>query len=377
MRRLMFVVNASEFFLSHRLPIALVAKAEGYEVHVISPPSDVGEDIRRLGFHHHSLHLSRSGQNPFRELRTLIDLARVLRLVRPDILHLVTIKPVLYGGILARIVGVGAVVAAITGLGTVFNPRSIKERVRKSLVSLLYRVALNQKRLVVIFQNPNDQAIISKLCGLSNEEVAMIRGSGVNLADFAVQPEPKGKPVVSMAARLLRDKGVVEFANAAKILQARGFDVEMRLVGEIDTDNPTSISREELENWSASGCIKVWGHTDDIASVYAESNLVCLPSYHEGLPKGLIEAAASGRAVITTDVPGCRDAIEPGNTGVLVPVGNSEALASAIIELLENPKRRFDMGEAGRKLAEEAFAIEIVVQNHMAIYESLQNKEVF
>lgn len=368
MKRLMIVVNAAEFFLSHRLPIALRAREAGYDVHVACPPGNGVEEISSLGFSYHELPFSRKGQNPLYELQTVIKLAQLLQRVKPDVLHLVTIKPVLYGGIVARILGNVAVVAAITGLGTVFNPKSVKEKVRERIVALLYRIALKQKRLMVIFQNANDRDVISRICGLSADRVALIRGSGVDLAYFVPKPEPEGKVVVAMAARLLRDKGVGEFVEAARILSARSADVEMRLAGQIDEGNPTSVSKEELEGWRSISNLKLLGHVENIAGFYADSNIVCLPSYHEGLPKSLIEAAASGRAVITTDVPGCRDAIEVGRTGMLVPVGNAEALASAVETLATNPTLRHEMGVEGRHLAEEAFALEIVVQRHLEIY---------
>jgi glycosyltransferase involved in cell wall biosynthesis len=375
MKRLMIVVNAAEFFLSHRMPIALAAKEAGYDVHVACPPGKGVDEIKNLGFYCHALPLFRKGQNPIKELSTIVKLAHLLHKVKPDVLHLVTIKPVLYGGLVARILGNIAVVAAITGLGTVFNPKNTKERIRKRVVALLYRIALKQNRLMVIFQNANDRDIICRVCDLSAERIALIRGSGVDLENFYPEPEPEGTPVVAMAARLLHDKGVGEFVAAAKILSARNVEVEMLLAGQVDEGNPTSVSKEEIENWRSIGNLKILGHIADIAELYAASNIACLPSYHEGLPKSLIEAAASGRAVVTTDVPGCRDAIEAGRTGMLVPAGNAEALASAIEALIKNPTLRRKMGVEGRRLAEDAFALKIVIQKHLEIYRAVAIQE--
>jgi glycosyltransferase involved in cell wall biosynthesis len=199
----------------------------------------------------------------------------------------------------------------------------------------------------------------------------MIRGSGVNLADYPVFPEPEGKPVVAMAARFLRDKGVFEFVEAARLLRSRGVAVVMRLIGSPDPGNPTSATQSEVSGWSAEQVVELPGFRTDIAAQYGAANIVCLPSYREGLPKGLVEAAACGRAVVTTDVPGCRDAIEPDVTGVLVPAKNPVALADAIQALIESPERRAQMGKAGRELAEHAFAIENIVEQHMTIYQEL------
>jgi glycosyltransferase involved in cell wall biosynthesis len=174
-----------------------------------------------------------------------------------------------------------------------------------------------------------------------------------------------------MAARLLRDKGLLEFVEAARLLKSRGVAVVMRLIGSPDPGNPTSATQSELRGWSAERIVELPGYCTDIASQYAAAHIVCLPSYREGLPKGLVEAAACGRAVVTSDVPGCRDAIDPNITGVLVPAKNPIALADAIQALIESPERRAQMGKAGRELAEQAFAIEKIVAQHMTIYREL------
>lgn len=370
-RSLIFVVNTPEFFLSHRLPIALAAQKAGYDVHVASANGDAVREIRRLGLVHHSISIARSGQNPLSEIGSIASLYRLFREIEPDLVHLITIKPVLYGGIAARLSGVSAVVAAVSGLGTVFVAQSFAASIRRCLVTWFYRLAFSQRRLAVIFQNPDDCEGLLKIGALRNDQARMIRGSGVNLDNYAFLPEPKNKPVVVMAARLLRDKGVYEFVEAAQLLKARGVEVVMRLIGAPDPGNPTSVAQVELDRWAAEGVVELPGYRSDIARQYAAANVVCLPSYREGLPKGLVEAAACGRAVVTTDVPGCRDAIEPGVTGVLVPVKNAVALADRLQALIEAPEERMLMGKAGRELAERAFSIDRIVNQHLAIYKEL------
>jgi glycosyltransferase involved in cell wall biosynthesis len=370
-RKILFVVNVPEFFLSHRLPIALAARQAGYEVHVATADGVAVQSINNFGFVHHKIAIARSGQNPFTELGSVIGLYRLFRRLQPDLVHLITIKPVLYGGIAARLAGVPAVVTAVSGLGTVFVAHAGLARVRRRLVSMLYRLALNQKQLAVIFQNPDDRDGLLSIGALRDDQARMIRGSGVNLADYPVVPEPEGKPVVVMAARLLRDKGLLEFVEAARLLKSRGVAVVMRLIGSPDPGNPTSATQSELDGWSAERIVELPGYCTDIAAQYAAAHIVCLPSYREGLPKGLVEAAACGRAVVTSDVPGCRDAIDPNITGVLVPAKNPIALADAIQALIESPERRAQMGKAGRELAEQAFAIEKIVGQHMTIYQEL------
>lgn len=369
---ILFVVNIPEFFLSHRLPIAVAAQEAGYEVHIASAPGDSVESLRAKGFIHHPVGFARSGQNPWVELGTLVSLVRLFRSVRPDLVHLITIKPVLYGGIAARLVRVSGVVAAISGLGTVFLADSGLAKARRWFVTKLYATALKQQRLAVIFQNPDDRDTLISLGALKADAARMIRGSGVSLEDYLCLPEPvTDKPVVVMAARLLEDKGVFEFVEAARLLRARGVDAKMRLIGSADTENLTCVTETVLEQWREEGAVELLGFRSDIAEQYADANIVCLPSYREGLPKSLVEAAACGRAVVTTDVPGCRDAITPNETGLLVPVKDSVALADAIQKLVEEPGLRKRMGKAGRGLAEEAFSIEKIIAQHLNIYEEV------
>lgn len=371
-RVLLFVVNTPEFFLSHRLPIAIAAHKAGYEVHVASAEGDGVQAVLAHGFVHHSIGFARSGQNPWVEFKTLVSLVHVMSRVRPDIVHLITIKPVLYGGIAARLVRVPAVVSAISGLGTVFLAHSWATRLRRRLIIKLYKAAFRQRSLAVIFQNPDDRDTLISSGAIQWHDTRMIRGSGVSLDDYPCITEPEGRPVVVMAARLLRNKGVVEFVDAARVLRDRGIDVDMRLIGSPDLGNPASVTDLELERWKSERIVTLMGYRKDIAHQYASANIVCLPSYYgEGLPKSLVEAAACGRAVVTTDHPGCRDAIRPEETGVLIPIKDSLALANAIQRLIENPDLRRKMGKAGRALAEDAFSIDQIVDQHLKIYDEV------
>lgn len=370
MRRILFLVNDAAFFLSHRLPLAIAARGSGLEVHVATPPS-LEKEIKDLGFFFHPVPLSRSGGNPLRELFSIYKIFTIFRAVRPDLVHLVTIKPVLYGGIAARLAGVGAVVSAISGLGFVFMAEGRRSNLLKVVVSVLYRVALNMNNLRVIFQNPDDRDALIRLGILKADKAVLIRGSGVSLDKCHYLPELDGVPVVVMAARLLRDKGVKEFVAAAELLSRQGVKARFVLAGDTDSGNPTSLTAVDLEEIKAAGYVEVVGYQSDIPALFSSAHIVVLPSYREGLPKVLIEAAACGRAVVTTDVPGCRDAIEVGRTGLLVPVGDAQALAAAFRELIEDPDKRKNMGAAGRRLAEEEFGIERIIDKHMEIYRQL------
>ncbi len=371
MKKILFIVNTMEFFLSHRLPLAEAARKSGFEVHIASAPGPSLGQLKELGFEHHAIDLARSGQNPFKELLSITSMLRTFQEVRPQVVHLITIKPVLYGGLIARFSGVDLVVAAVSGLGTVFLSHSGLARLRKKFISFLYRQAFRQRKLAVIFQNPDDRQVLLDIDALSLDQSRLIRGSGVDLLNYSCLPEPEGMPVVVMAARLLRDKGVYEYIEAIRVLRRRGIEVCSRLIGAPDPGNPSSIGQAQLDAWAAEGIVELLGYRRDIAQQYAAANIVCLPSYREGLPKCLVEAAACGRAVVTTNVPGCRDAIEPEVTGLLVPVRDAEALADALQRLIESPVLRHSMGTAGRVLAEREFAIEKIVDAHLNIYREM------
>ena len=373
-RTLLFVVNVDWFFLSHRLPIALEAMRQGYQVHIATGLTDRLDELQRNGLVVHPLALDRSSAGLGNAWRTVLQLWQIFKAVRPDVVHLVTIKPVLLGGLVARLAGVPAVVAAVSGLGFVFMARGAKAAVRRWLVGAFYRLALGHGNLKVIFQNADDLRSLAKMAHLPGAKVAVIRGSGVDLARYAQVPLPSGVPVVLLATRLLADKGVLEFVQAARLLKQRGCNARFVLVGTVDTANPTSFTNTEVSAWVDEGAVEWWGHRADMPQVLAASQVVVLPSYREGLPKVLIEAAACGRAVVTTDVPGCRDAIDPGITGVLVPVRNAVALANAMEALINDSVRCQVMGDAGRALAEKAFDVRQVVATHLQLYQELIGK---
>ena len=369
--RLLYIVNDPKFFLSHRLPLAVAARKEGYRVAVATGQgeSDI-ERIRSNGFDHRLLPLSRSSRNPLVELRLILALARLLRDLRPDIIHTVTIKPVLYGGILARTLRVPAMVAAISGMGHLFTHK--RKVPLNAALSLFYRLALGHPHSRVIVQNTADQAELERMHALRPGQVRLIPGSGVDLRVFSPSPLPTGRPLVILPARMLWDKGVGEFVKAVRILQEQGVLARFVLVGPLDTENPSCVSLEKLEKWRAHGPVEWWGDRDDMPRVFAQASLVVLPTfYREGVPKTLLEAAAAGRAVVTTDVPGCRDIVEPGVTGEIVPPRDKPALAACIKRLLDDPPKLSRMGEAARRKAEAEFGVEKVVAAHLEIYREL------
>jgi glycosyltransferase involved in cell wall biosynthesis len=372
-KSVLFLVNNLGYFVSHRLPIALAAQSAGYVVTVAFGEKGKAclANLESHGFDCLHAPIRPGGVNPFAELWSLLSIWRLFLVKKPDLVHLVTIRPYLYGGIAARMAHVPAVISAVAGLGSMFIREDIYGRLFRRLLNPLFRSAFGHKNQVVIVQNLSDRDALVEWGVLDPSSARLLRGSGVDLMGFLKLSEVAGTPIVAFAARLLRDKGVNEFILAARLLRTRGVQARFWLIGDADPSNPTSITQQELLAWKSEGVVQVLGYRDDIEDLFAQSHIVCLPSYREGLPKTLIEAAAAGRAVVTTDVPGCRDAIIPNETGLLVSVRDAESLADALQWLIEHPRERAEMGRAGRALAEREFGIEKIVDAHLKIYQEL------
>lgn len=320
-----------------------------------------------MGLIVYPLNLSRSSTGINSEIKAFIEIYKVLKNISPVISHFVTIKPVLYGGIASRFLNIHKKVFSISGLGFIFIKEGLKASIMRVVVKTMYKFALGGKNSHVIVQNHDDKTVVNSIVHVP---ITLIRGSGVDLSQYEYIKENNENIKVSMACRLLKDKGVFEYIEAVKILKQKLPNVEFELYGDIDIHNPASLTNEDIKKIREDGFVNVHGFSSDIAKVFSESNIVVLPSYREGLPKVLIEAAACGRAVVTTDVPGCRDAIEPNITGLLCEVKNPKSLANMIEKLIVDKNLRNSMGKAGRKLAENEFDINKVVEKHFEIYES-------
>ena len=371
-KSLLILVSHLSFFISHRLEIAIAAKKKGYDVKVIIGELDA--DMKYLNkknidcFH---IPIERGGLNFFKDLRSIYLIWKLFKKINPEVVHLVTIKPYLYGGIVARLTKVPCVVSAISGLGSLFIQDKLISKLFLLLLYPLYKVALNHHNQIVIVQNNADSDFLIKWGVLKKHKIKLIKGSGVNIKKFYNFKESNKVPTISLVSRLLYDKGISEFVLAANLIKKRNINAKFLIAGELDLKNPTGLSKKDLIRIKNNKNIKFLGYQKDIPSLYAKSHIICLPSYREGLPKSLIEAAAASRAVITTDVPGCRDSIIPNKTGILIPPKNSQKLADAIEFLIHNPKIRKSMGKEGRKLAKSQFKIQGVVKAHLEIYQKL------
>lgn len=370
-KKLLFILNEPTYFVSHRFPIALAAQKLGYEIHVATGAEIPPKAIDDAGFFYYTLPLSRSGRNVFSECVSIVAMYRLMKRLKPDLVHLVTIKPVIYGTLAARAARVPGVVAAISGLGYAFIDQYFEAKCLRYIITRLYRLAFRHQRMKIIFQNTDDQETLFKIGAIKSHQAVLIQGSGVNLEQYAYREEPSTEPpVVVMASRLLRDKGVFEYIEAVKKLRAQGCQAKFWLAGELDSGNPSSIKKRQLQAWIKAGIIDYLGYCD-IPVLFSQVHLVVLPSYREGLPRVLAEAAACGRAVITTDVPGCRAAILPGETGLLVKVKDVDSLANAMHKLLNDAALRKAFGKAGRQFAERAFDINHIVEQHLMVYDQL------
>ncbi len=368
MKKILFVVNVDWFFISHRLPLAIEAKNKGYEVHIACAITYKKEYLEQLGFIIHPLILSRSGVSIQAEIKAFFSIYKVLKEIKPTIIHFVTIKPVIYGGIASRFCAIEKRIFSISGLGFIFIKQGFKASLIRAIVKILYNLALGGKNSHVIVQNLSDNNVVESIV---NVPISLIRGSGVNLEEYTYKEENLNSLKVVMASRLLKDKGVNEYIEAAKLLKEKGLEVAFELYGDIDSGNPTTLTREDIDQIQKDGFVKINGFSQDIANIFSNANLVVLPSYREGLPKVLIEAAACGRAVVTTDVPGCKDAIEPNTTGLLCKVKDANSLAKLIEKLINDQKLRLQMGKQGRDLAQKEFDIKMVVSKHFEIYEDM------
>ncbi|SDH69971.1 glycosyltransferase family 4 protein [Roseospirillum parvum] len=355
---LVYVVSEDGYFLSHRLPMASAAVAAGFRVVVaVRDTGRIGE-ISALGFEVVPITLSRGGLGPLGNLRSLWELVRLYRRLRPDVVHHVALKPVFLGSLAAVLAGRRrpAVVNALAGMGYLFISRGMKARLLRAGVVPLLGWLLNRPRGRVLVQNADDARFMVEGFGVAPARVVVIPGSGVDTEALVPSDEPAGPVVFALVARMLWDKGVGEFVEAARLLKARGLAVRCRLVGGLDAHNPAAIDRATLDGWVAEGAIEWAGASDDIPGVWRASHVAVLPSYREGMPKALLEAAACGRPLIATDVPGCRALVEDGVNGLLVPARDGAALAQAMARLAGDGDLRRRLGARARADAEATYS---------------------
>jgi glycosyltransferase involved in cell wall biosynthesis len=370
--RLLFVITEDWYFVSHRLALACAARDAGFEVGIAARVVSCAERIKSERISLFPLkYMRRSSRNPYIELRAIGELADLYRRWRPSISHHVAAKPVIYGGLAAQLAKVPAIVSALAGLGFVFTSASAQASVLRPIVLQAYRRAMRHPSSRLIVQNQADRETVISQRLVEPSAIRQIAGSGVDVESFKASDEAPGPPLIVLAARMLKDKGVHEFVDAARIARTRGIVARFALVGDTDRENPASISRDQLERWHAQGDVEWWGHRADMAQVLRSAHVVCLPSYREGLPKVLLEAAACGRPMIASDVPGCREIAIHNETALLVPPRDALALADAMQVLVEDSQLRRRLGQRARELVCSEFTIEHVNEQTIQIYREL------
>jgi lipopolysaccharide/colanic/teichoic acid biosynthesis glycosyltransferase/glycosyltransferase involved in cell wall biosynthesis len=370
--RLLFVIDEDRDFCTHRLDLGRAAREAGFEVLVATHVQRHAKQIEEEGFKLFPMKLRRGVQSPFRDLAALIEFIRLYRREKPDVIHHVGLKQVVFGGIAARIVRAPAVVNAITGLGYLVQSEGWLPRLIRSAIMPALRWVLAYGRSAVILQNESDCDELVQSRMVKRSRVVVIRGAGVNVSQFCPSPEPNGVPVVVLASRMLWTKGVGEFVQAAQLLKSNGIHVRCVLAGAVDKENPGTISETQLRRWAEDGVVEWWGQVDDMAGVFEQAQVVVLPTYYgEGLPKVLLEAAACGKPLITTRVRGCTDIVRDGENGLLVAPKDHEALAQAVTTLIQSKALRDRMGARGRDIVMSEFTIEQVAAETIAVYRGL------
>lgn len=371
--KVILFANTDWYLYNFRRSLAAALRDAGYEVLLISPPGEYGPKLQALGFCWQALPMDRRSLNPLAELALLWHLARLFRLEQPDLVHGFTIKCAVYGSLAARLAGVPARVNAVAGMGYVFISNDIKARVLRPLVRTLLRLALNGKGARLVLQNPDDIDLFRQAGLVDDDKVRLIMGSGVDCSRFKPgSGAAEGQPLrVLLAARLLWDKGLAEFIEGARQLKAEGRHLHFLLAGTPDAGNPASVPEATVRQWHDEGIIEWLGHVDDMPGLLASVDIMVLPSYREGLPKTLIEAAACALPLVTTDVPGCREVVTDNVDGLLVPVKDATALANAIARLHDNPELAQRLGKAAQQKALTEFDEKIVIAKTLAVYREL------
>lgn len=370
--RLVYVVNNFSFFVSHRLELALAAKRSGFEVTVVGPMGPDRVTIESSGIETKTITFTRRGWNPFVEFLSLWQLFFTLKKLEPTVVHAVALKAVVYTALLSPFLRTEKVIGSIAGLGSVFVSEKLWALLLRTLAKIVLSWSLRSKRTFLIFQNEDDREnfVANKL--ISRDRCLLILGSGVDLQKYKSinQSGSQSENVkIVFPGRILRDKGIQELIQATRILKKENsLKFEVQLAGSVDLGNPSGVAETEILGWEKEGLVKWLGYQSDMAKIFRDADIVCLPSYREGLSLALIEASASGRAIITTDVPGCRDVVDCGATGLTVPVRNYEELAAGLKRLILSPVLRLQLGAKARSRAEKYYGKEKIIEQTLDVY---------
>ncbi len=369
--KILYFATVDWFFCSHFLERARAAQEIGYEVSVLCSADKHQSVIESAGIRVIPLSINRRSLNPFTSLATLIRVINVYHREQPDVVHQIALKPILLGGFAAMVARVPNVVNAIVGCGYLFTSQKMSIRIIRACVIFVLSFLLKRPQSQVVFENTDDMKAFIKDGVVNPKATSLIQGAGVNLLNYPPAANRASTPMVILTARLLWDKGVGEFVEAARRLRDQGVQARFVVVGDSDEDNRASIGAETLDAWRNEGAVEFLGFRTDIPFLLEQASIACLPSYREGLPKALLEAMAAGLPCVTTDVPGCREAVAHGDNGLLVPAGDAAELANALKVLIQDSGLRQKMGRRGRERVEREFSSEIIIGQTLALYEAI------
>lgn len=366
----MYLVNCSYFFNSHFLKLAEASLAKGHSVYIVSGNDVKKDEFEKKGFTYISIPLSRGGTNIINEFKTIFEIYKAIKLIKPNLLHMLTVKPIIYGGLVNKLfksIRTEKTVASITGLGSASLSDSIKGKLLWKCIVSVYKFVLSLYSTSVIFENEDDRNLFLNNDIIPSNRSFLVNGAGVDVLEFSPKNTNNKPLIVVLVARLLKDKGVQEYIEAGKKLKESKCNVKLQLVGSIDEFNISSMKQGDIEHANNCGYIEYLGQRSDVAEIYKNSDVACLPSYREGLSKSLIEASSCGLAIITTDVPGCRQIVS-NNNGILVPARNVKSLVSAIQYMVDNPEEMSVMGKRSREMAVNKFGYEVIINSFFDIY---------
>lgn len=373
--KLISLCNTDWYFYNYRLPVDNLLKCKGYEIVVVSPPGEYVEKIQKAGFRWRPIRMSRSGANPISEMDTIVQLVKIYQEERPDIVHHFTIKCNLYGAIAAKVAGITSVVNSIAGLGYIFASNAVKAKFLKPLGYWGYKRTLRFSK--VIFQNSVDFKNFVEKGYVDDSSAYLIRSSGVDLIKFSPTPFQRDCVNILVGSRMLWTKGIGEFVEAARIVKAKYPHINLLLAGDVDPGNPASISKKQMGEWHEEGVVQWLGFQHNMAELINNCHVACFPSKHtEGTPKFLVEAAACGRPIITTNNRGCKEVVDVGKNGLLIPKGNASALAEAILTLVETPSLIEEMGRNSRRKAENEFSVQKVAEETHFVYQEVAAQNI-
>lgn len=369
-KHIVYLISEYQFFLIHKLALVQETAQHNYQVTVVTkvPKGTIPKSFPNIEII--DLDIQRT-INPLKDIKTLLALCRIYRRLKPSLVQHVSLKPILLGSIAAWLSGIPHTLNTVTGLGYLFISNSLKARLVRWIIWPIFFLIFHDKNTHTVFPNPADIEKFRKLHLINEKNTRLIPGLGVDIEQFPYTEEQNEEKEILLAARIIRDKGILEFVQAARWMKAVNPAVKISLVGEANDKNPTKISPEEVRAWEKEGLLQWHGYEQDMPSLLKRVNIVCLPSYREGLPRILLEAAACGRAIVTTDVPGCRDAVIPYKTGLIVPAKDPQSLFHAMNFLIEADDYRKSMGKAGRQWVEEKFSGQIINEQFIDFYEQI------